>query len=129
MANNGKTLSKNRPKKNSLDQMAKRPIYRHAGNRPTFERTPCVRTRQLSAVERSTHGRPQITTRAGSVRRGLTGLRSSSTLRSNALLESSHHFMSTFGNSSDDASCKGRGYFLWWSRFRAVYKSVDIDAL
>jgi hypothetical protein len=84
VANNGKTLSKNRPKKNSLDQMAKGPIYRHAGNRPAFERTPCVRTRQLSAVERATHSRPQITARAGSVRRGLTGLRSSSALRATA---------------------------------------------
>jgi hypothetical protein len=64
--------------------MAKGPIYRHAENRPAFERTPCVRKRQLSAVERATHGRPQITARAGSVRRRLTGLRSSSALRATA---------------------------------------------
>jgi hypothetical protein len=31
MANNGKILSKNRPKKRTLDQMTKGPIYRHAG--------------------------------------------------------------------------------------------------
>jgi hypothetical protein len=71
----------------------------------------CVRTCQLSTVERTAHGQPQKTARAGSVRRGLTGLRSSSALRATAsafeckscvrthfriLL---HHFMSIFAPS------------------------------